>query len=250
MPPESNASRRIPLVDLIEACLPQTQCGKCKTPGCRPYAEAIAAGEAINHCVPGGDETIAELAALLNVPALPLDPEYGVTPLTRMVAFIREDECIGCTKCIQACPVDAIVGAAKLMHTVIIEDCTGCELCLPPCPVDCIDMVALAPVVDPVERKARAAQAKAKFETRNQRLAKEQQENAEKQPTSLAPLDSPDSGNDKSLVIAAALARTNLKKAERKLATAVGAGEDVAVLQQEIADLRQELQHIEVRQKG
>jgi electron transport complex protein RnfB len=253
MPPEPTSSRRIPLVDLIEACLPQTQCGKCKTPGCRPYAEAIAAGEAINHCVPGGDETIAELAALLKVPALPLNPEYGVTPPTRMVAFIREDECIGCTKCIQACPVDAIVGAAKLMHTVIMEDCTGCELCLPPCPVDCIDMVALAPVKDQAERKARAAQAKARFEARNARLEREKSVTTA-QPTlapTLAPAQSgpTTTSGDKSLVIAAALARTNLKKAEKKLAAAQAAGEPTDAIEAEIIALRQQLHDIDMRQQ-
>lgn len=132
------------LVARIDALLPQTQCGQCSHPGCRPYAEAIAAGEAINHCVPGGQSTINALAELMAVPTLPLDPEYGQTPALRLVAFIREDECIGCTKCIQACPVDAIVGAAKLMHTVIADECTGCDLCVDPCPVDCIDMIPRA----------------------------------------------------------------------------------------------------------
>lgn len=132
------------LVARIDALLPQTQCGQCSHPGCRPYAEAIAAGEAINHCVPGGQSTINALAELMSVPTLPLDPEYGQTPALRLVAFIREDECIGCTKCIQACPVDAIVGAAKLMHTVIADECTGCDLCVDPCPVDCIDMIPRA----------------------------------------------------------------------------------------------------------
>jgi electron transport complex protein RnfB len=106
-----------------------------------PYAQGIAQGEAINKCPPGGDETIAGLALLLNLPVLRLDPERGVAPA--QVAFIREAECIGCTKCIQACPVDAIVGAAKFMHTVIVDECTGCDLCVAPCPVDCIDMLPL-----------------------------------------------------------------------------------------------------------
>ena len=129
------------LVDRIDALLPQTQCRQCLFPACRPYAEAIARGEAeINRCPPGGDGGIRALAALLNRPVLPLDPAHGVEK-PRVVAFIREAECIGCTKCIQACPVDAIVGASKLMHTVLADWCTGCELCLPPCPVDCIDLV-------------------------------------------------------------------------------------------------------------
>ena len=131
-----------PIVDQIDAILPQTQCGQCGHPGCRPYAEAIANGEAINKCPPGGQATINELANLLDVEAIPLDAEHGVEDVKK-VAFIREAECIGCTKCIQACPVDAIVGAAKQMHTVIIDECTGCDLCVEPCPVDCIDMVPL-----------------------------------------------------------------------------------------------------------
>ncbi len=124
----------------IDAQLPQTQCTRCGFPACRPYAEAIAAGEApINRCPPGGAATIAALAALLDQPVLPLDPACGVEA-PRQVAWIDEAICIGCTKCIIACPVDAIVGAAKRMHTVIVEDCTGCELCIEPCPVDCIEL--------------------------------------------------------------------------------------------------------------
>lgn len=129
------------LIQRIDALLPQTQCGKCGHPGCMPYAEGIAKGEAINKCPPGGEETLAALARLLNTQALPLDTTRGAAPA--QVAFIREAECIGCTKCIQACPVDAIVGAAKLMHTVLVDECTGCDLCVAPCPVDCIDMLAL-----------------------------------------------------------------------------------------------------------
>jgi len=129
----------------INDLLPQTQCGQCNYPGCRPYAEAIAAGEAdINQCPPGGDAGIQALADLLGVEALPLNPENGAVK-PRTVAVIDEDVCIGCTLCIQACPVDAIVGSAKLMHTVIEAECTGCDLCLPPCPVDCIEMVIKLP---------------------------------------------------------------------------------------------------------
>lgn len=133
--PEGN-----PLVDQIDAILPQTQCGQCGHPGCRPYAEGIAAGEPINKCPPGGEATIQALADLLDVEPLPLDAEHGEAK-GKQVAIIREAECIGCTKCIQACPVDAILGAAKQMHTVIESECTGCNLCVEPCPVDCIDMV-------------------------------------------------------------------------------------------------------------
>lgn len=130
-----------PVVDQIEAILPQTQCAQCGFPGCRPYAEAIANGEAdINQCPPGGEAGIRALADLLGQEPKPLNPENGVeTPPT--VVVIDEQTCIGCTLCIQACPVDAIVGAPKLMHTVIESECTGCDLCLPPCPVDCIDIV-------------------------------------------------------------------------------------------------------------
>ncbi|RUO78819.1 electron transport complex subunit RsxB [Idiomarina tyrosinivorans] len=133
-----------PIVDQIDAILPQTQCGQCGYPGCRPYAEAIANGDEINKCPPGGEATIKELADLMGVEAKPLDSAHGEEAV-KTVAVIREDECIGCTKCIQACPVDAILGAAKQMHTVIAHECTGCDLCVEPCPVDCIDMVAERP---------------------------------------------------------------------------------------------------------
>ncbi|CAD5200734.1 Electron transport complex protein RnfB [Pseudomonas sp. FEN] len=180
------------LIQHIDALLPQTQCGKCGHPGCKPYAEGIAKGEAINKCPPGGGETIAALAELLHVPVLPLDPERGSAPA--QVAFIREAECIGCTKCIQACPVDAIVGAAKWMHTVIVDECTGCDLCVAPCPVDCIEMhpLPLAQVVPVVGGLARSAEelrartekrnhARRRFESRNARLqAEEQRKQAER----------------------------------------------------------------------
>ncbi|MEP4146595.1 MAG: electron transport complex subunit RsxB [Halioglobus sp.] len=130
-----------PIVDQINEILPQTQCGQCGHPGCRPYAEAIADGEAINKCPPGGQAGVQALADLLDVDAIPLDEEHGEESVSQ-VAYIREDECIGCTKCIQACPVDAILGAAKHMHTVIASECTGCDLCVEPCPVDCIDMIS------------------------------------------------------------------------------------------------------------
>lgn len=134
-----------PVVDQIDALLPQTQCAQCGFPGCRPYAAAIAAGEAdINQCPPGGEAGVAALADLLGMEPKPLNPENGEeTP--RTVAVIDEHACIGCTLCIQACPVDAILGATKQMHTVIAAECTGCDLCLPPCPVDCIAMVAPEP---------------------------------------------------------------------------------------------------------
>jgi electron transport complex protein RnfB len=134
-----------PLVEKIEAILPQTQCGQCGYPGCKPYAEAIAEGEAeINRCPPGGQEGVAKLADLLGREIKALDIEER----PRQVALIDEQRCIGCTLCIQACPVDAIVGAAKQMHTVASALCTGCELCVPPCPVECIRLEALREKID------------------------------------------------------------------------------------------------------
>lgn len=137
--PNSNESP----VDKVNALLPQTQCAQCGYPGCRPYAEAIINDEAdINQCAPGGEATITALANLLGQPANKLNPAFGLHKRPS-VAFIRESDCIGCALCIDACPVDAILGAKRYTHTVIRQECTGCELCLPPCPVDCIDIVPL-----------------------------------------------------------------------------------------------------------
>ena len=137
-----------PIVDKIEALLPQTQCGQCGYPGCHPYAEAIANGEAeINRCPPGGEATMLALAELLGKDPVPLEDEAAAEK-PKAVAVIDEQECIGCTLCIQACPVDAILGAAKQMHTVIASECTGCELCVPPCPVECIHMVPVPVDID------------------------------------------------------------------------------------------------------
>lgn len=133
-----------PLIAKIDAILPQTQCGQCSYPGCKPYATAIAHGEAdINQCPPGGEAGVRALADLLGVEYKPLNAEHG-EPKPKSVAFIDENTCIGCTLCIQACPVDAILGAAKHMHTIISSECTGCELCIAPCPVDCISMLPIA----------------------------------------------------------------------------------------------------------
>ena len=129
------------LVDSVDSLLPQTQCGQCGFSGCKPYADAIVNNLAdINQCPPGGKNTIRQLANLLGREIKPLNPAHGKAG-PRMIAFIDEDICIGCVKCIKACPVDAIVGAPKQMHTVIIQECTGCELCVAPCPVDCISML-------------------------------------------------------------------------------------------------------------
>ncbi|SDO93263.1 electron transport complex protein RnfB [Halomonas shengliensis] len=166
-------------IEAIDALLPQTQCGKCGFDGCLPYAEAIAEGEPINRCPPGGERTLVQLAALTGQPERPL----AEPPQSPLAAVIREAECIGCTKCIQACPVDAILGAAKRMHTVITDECTGCELCVAPCPVDCIDLVphpAWQAAESEDERDAylarRAELGRRRHRTRQARLAREARE--------------------------------------------------------------------------
>ena len=172
-------ANRPTLADRLEALLPQTQCTKCGFDGCRPYAEAMAAGDAAcNRCPPGGAEGIRRLSALLGTPVLPLDPERGMEQ-ARAVAVIDEALCIGCTLCIQACPVDAIVGAPKQMHTVLEDWCTGCDLCVAPCPVDCIAMVPVT-----AERTGWAAwsqeqadEAHARYLGRRSRLVREREEN-------------------------------------------------------------------------
>jgi len=167
------------LAEQIDALLPQTQCTKCGYRGCLPYAHAIAAGDAeINQCPPGGAAGIRKLAALLQREELPLNSANGVEE-RRAVALIEEARCIGCTLCIQACPVDAIVGAAKYMHTVVAELCTGCDLCVPPCPVDCIAMLPL-PETQLTWTQAMADAARARFQFRNARLARDAAERAER----------------------------------------------------------------------
>jgi Na+-translocating ferredoxin:NAD+ oxidoreductase subunit B len=144
------AATRLPrnadgLAERINALLPQTQCGQCLYPGCRPYAEAIARGEAdIDRCPPGGSTTARAIARLLDRPPVEPDPSYGIAPPPQ-VAWIDEGRCIGCARCLPVCPVDAIVGAPRFTHTVIAAQCTGCELCIAPCPVDCIELRPLIP---------------------------------------------------------------------------------------------------------
>ena len=188
------------LIEVIDQLLPQTQCTRCGYPACRPYAEAISRGEAeINQCPPGGDATIAALAKLLQSPTKPLNPAHGVhQPLS--IALIDEAQCIGCTLCIQACPVDAIVGAAKHMHTVVASLCTGCELCLPPCPVDCISLL-------PAKRewnKGDAKAARARYSIRQTRL---QQKKEVRRATDLA--------QRKRSIVEAAILRARQRRAEQ-----------------------------------
>ncbi len=168
------------MIDQINQLLPQTQCGQCSFPGCRPYAEAIVAGLAdINQCPPGGDEGIRDLANLLGVPVKAFNTQFGIQK-PPSVAFIIEQDCIGCVKCIAACPVDAIVGAAKFMHTVIAPECTGCELCLAPCPVDCIVMKPLPDNNAEQSRTQKSALAKRRYEARCLRKEREEAEKAER----------------------------------------------------------------------
>ena len=185
------------LIEKIDAILPQTQCGQCGFPGCKPYAIAISEGHAdINQCPPGNEEGIQKLADLLGVKPKPLNPAHGL-PKPKSIAFIDEQICIGCTFCIQACPVDAIVGAAKKMHTVISTECTGCELCIAPCPVDCISMLPLRKQIVDAEyepyltgdkmlvrenemKKKAADRARVRYEHRLKRLEYEKEEKAER----------------------------------------------------------------------
>ncbi|GAA0888371.1 RnfABCDGE type electron transport complex subunit B [Rhodanobacter soli] len=198
------------LADRIDAVLPQTQCEQCGYHGCRPYAEAIARGEAeINQCPPGGAAGIEKLAALLQRPVLPLDPAHGVEK-PRMLARIVEADCIGCTKCIQACPVDAIVGASKLMHTVLADDCTGCELCVAACPVDCIVLEPMPPAqID----AAHADAARAHFQRRETRL---QHQRDEREAELAARKAAVDTAAGPVNPVLAALARAKAKQQEPK----------------------------------
>ena len=194
------------LIDSIDALLPQTQCTRCGYPACRDYAQAIACGEAnINQCPPGGYSGIAALARLLGREPMPLNPVNGVEK-PREVAVIDEDACIGCTKCIAACPVDAIVGAAKLMHTVITDECSGCELCIAPCPVDCI---ALVPASDAaVAALHLAPRYRARYAAHNARMAREASERAAALDERKRDLETASANS-----VAAAIARAKARKA-------------------------------------
>jgi electron transport complex protein RnfB len=195
----------------IDAALPQTQCTKCGYDGCLPYAHALATeGEAINRCPPGGAAGIRLLATLLNAPEAPLDPECG-EHLPLSVAVIDEAYCIGCTLCIQACPVDAIVGANKLMHTVLADRCTGCDLCVSPCPVDCIDMVPANRDWTPID----AARAREHHGRRQQRLGDQHPEPSTLAARTLANKAPVATGGDASLkqkIIADALAKARARR--------------------------------------
>jgi electron transport complex protein RnfB len=198
------------LADRIDALLPQTQCGQCGYHGCRPYAVAIARGEApINRCPPGGAAGIQQLAKLLDVPVLPLDPDHGVEH-PRMLAHIIEADCIGCTKCIQACPVDAIIGAAKLMHTVVDDDCTGCELCVAASPVDGTVLLPMPP--DQAADPAHADAAREHFQRREARLERQRVERAAELSARKAAVDGAAQHNP----VLAALARAKAKQTTHK----------------------------------
>lgn len=171
------------LIDQVDALLPQTQCRQCTFDGCRPYATAMVRGEAdINQCPPGGHATAAKLASLLGQPVKPVDEKYGDPLAPPLVAYIHEELCIGCARCLPPCPVDAIVGAARFTHTVIAEDCTGCRLCIAPCPVDCIEMRAVDPPQQQSEAAANASRdlARQRFLAHTQRHLAEQAERQRK----------------------------------------------------------------------
>ncbi len=187
----------------IDAILPQTQCGLCNFPGCKPYADALANHEAeIDQCPPGGVKGLTTIAEILNRDPTPYIAAMEKKAKPTLVALIREAECIGCTKCIVACPIDAILGGAKQMHTVLIDECTGCELCIAPCPVDCIDMVSA-----PEPTQSKAPQYRARYYAHNQRLANQKQLAA--QPTSHTQLTN---NTDKKSYVQSALERVKQKK--------------------------------------
>lgn len=224
------------LIAEIDAILPQTQCRQCGFPGCEPYATAIAEGRAaINQCPPGGEQGIRKLAELLGVKPIPLSPAHG-NPKAKAVALIDEQACIGCTLCILACPVDAIVGATGQMHTVIAAECTGCELCVAPCPVDCISMASPGEQIDNVGAESSAAsnvllmqqdakkaadRARARYRFRLHRLEREKREQAERLAKKAGavtsvniPFGSAASGDFKKAAIQAALERAKAARSK------------------------------------
>lgn len=214
------------LADALDAALPQTQCTRCGYPDCRAYAEAIATGQAeINRCPPGGADGIERLAALTGRPVIPLDLAHGGEG-PRALAVIDEAWCIGCTLCIKACPVDCIVGASKVMHTVIDALCTGCELCVPVCPVDCIAMVPVTPGRSgwAAWSAEQAGEARDRYEFHRMRVERDRRENDErlaaKAAAKLADLENqtrltdPEAIERKRAVIEAALARARARRGE------------------------------------
>jgi len=235
----STAMDKTSLTEKIDAVLPQTQCGQCGYAGCKPYAVAIVNGEAdINQCPPGGVEGIDKLAKLLHVKPKPLNTAHGITK-PKSVAVINEATCIGCTLCIQACPVDAIIGAAKQMHTIVAEECTGCELCIAPCPVDCISLVPVEETQDDdgfnrssfmryyyagkrkndAQRKAKHAadRARRRHEHRQLRMERDAMEKLERLGAKQIAATMPIEADAKKAAIAAAVARAKAKKAQSEL---------------------------------
>lgn len=194
------------LIDQIDDLLPQTQCGLCSYGACRPYAQAIVEQkESIDRCPPGGTKTLVALANLLQQDPSPFLEDMAVKAKPFSVAVIREDECIGCTKCIQACPVDAILGAAKKMHTILTDECTGCELCIEPCPVDCIDMITLANLSEE-QQLIKSNQFRSRYNNRLNRI------NRLPMVTNLDDVVKPDSISDRKAAINAAIERAQARK--------------------------------------
>ncbi|UJP06081.1 MAG: RnfABCDGE type electron transport complex subunit B [Nitrosomonas sp.] len=214
------------LIDRIDVVLPQTQCGKCGFSGCRPYAQAIAEGRAdINQCPPGGQAGVEKIAQLLGVPVKRLDIAHGVPNPGKSVAWIDERLCIGCTFCLRVCPVDAIVGAAKQLHTVIATECTGCELCIAPCPMDCIRLISVGGEVDEAAKRQTADRARRRYQFRQQRLANNQQ--SDEKTASVVDNSQPEgtlqsADKRKQAIIAAALKRAADLRASRSNGSSSG----------------------------